>query len=165
EAGGGRHGGGGAGVEWRILHPFRPLADLVDAAVTQERIVAMLSGFFGGLALLLAALGLYGITSYAVSRRREEIGIRMALGAAPAGVGLLVLRSVALLVGAGIVVGTLASLWATRFVDTLVWGVAPRDPATLAAAATMLTFVGILAGWLPAWRASRIDPSEVLRKS
>ena len=148
-----------------IAITFRPLADLVDASVTQERLVAMLSGFFGALALLLAALGLYGITSYAVSRRRAEIGIRMALGAAPGGIVFLILRGVALLVGAGIVIGTLASLWATRFVDTLVWGVAPRDSATLVASCAALAAVGAIAGWLPAWRASRIDPAQVLRES
>src|SRR5262249_6562875 len=121
-----------------IVITFRPLTGFVDAAMSQERIVAMLSGFFGALALLLAALGLYGITSYAVSRRRGEIGIRMALGAAPAGVVFLVLRGVALLVGGGLLFGTLASLWATRFVDTLVWGLTPRDPLTLAGAAAVL---------------------------
>src|SRR5207249_1732806 len=81
---------------------FRPLAEVVSASLTQERLVALMSGFFGALALLLAGLGLYGVTSYAVSRRRTEIGIRMALGAAPGGVVRLVLQRVALLVGAGV---------------------------------------------------------------
>src|SRR5439155_14331910 len=97
---------------------FRPLADHVNAALTQERVVAMLSGFFGGLALLLAGLGLYGVTSYAVSRRRTEIGIRMALGAAPAGVVRLVLSRVSMLVGLGVVVGAGVSAWASQFVPT-----------------------------------------------
>jgi predicted permease len=142
---------------------FRPLADHVNAALTQERVVAMLSGFFGGLALLLAGLGLYGVTSYAVSRRRTEIGIRMALGAAPAGVVRLVLRRVALLVGAGVIVGAGVSIWAAQFVATLLYGMQPRDPVTLVGAASVLAAVGALAGWLPARRASRIDPAEVLR--
>jgi predicted permease len=142
---------------------FRPLEEQVNAALTQERIVAMLSGFFGGLALLLAALGLYGVTSYAVSRRRTEIGIRMALGAAPGGVIRLVLRRVAILVGLGVVVGAGVSLWAARFVQTLLYGLQPRDPLTVVAAAALLGTIGALAGWLPARRASRIDPARVLR--
>jgi predicted permease len=144
---------------------FQPLADVVDASVTQERVVAMLSGFFGGLALLLAALGLYGVTSYAVNRRRTEIGIRMALGAEPAGVVGLVLRRVALLVGGGVACGALASLWTSQFVETLLWGLKPRDPVTLVAASSILAVVGVMAGWVPAWRASRIDPAAVLRES
>jgi putative ABC transport system permease protein len=146
-----------------IAITFRPLADQVNAALTQERIVAMLSGFFGGLALLLAALGLYGVTSYAVSRRRTEIGIRMALGAAPGGVIRLVLRRVAILVGLGVIVGSGVSLWAARFVATLLYGLEPRDPLTVVAAAAVLGTIGALAGWLPARRASRIDPARVLR--
>jgi putative ABC transport system permease protein len=142
---------------------FRPLADQVNASLTQERLVAMLAGFFGGLALLLAGLGLYGVTSYAVSRRRTEIGIRMALGAAPGGVVRLILIRVTLLVGAGIVAGCAVSLWAAQFVSTLLYGLQPRDPKTMIAAAAALAAVGALAGWLPAYRASRIDPAEVLR--
>jgi predicted permease len=144
---------------------FRPLADQVNAALTQERLVAMLSGFFGALALLLAGLGLYGVTSYAVSRRRTEIGIRMALGAAPAGVVRMVLRRVALLVIAGVIIGVAISAWAARFVGTLLYGLEARDPATLSFAAILLAGVGALAGWLPAWRASRVDPAIVLRES
>ncbi len=144
---------------------FRPLADQVNAALTQERLVAMLAGFFGGLALLLAGVGLYGVTSYAVSRRRTEIGIRMALGAAPAGVVRLVLTRVTLLVSAGIAAGCGLSMWAARFVSTLLYGLQPRDPVTMVSAAMALAAVGALAGWLPAYRASRIDPAEVLRDS
>jgi ABC-type antimicrobial peptide transport system permease subunit len=127
--------------------------------------VAMLSGFFGGLALLLAGLGLYGVTAYAVSRRRAEIGIRMALGAAPAGVVRLVLRRVTVLVALGILVGAGVSVWASKFVATLLYGLEPRDPVTMAGAAVTLACIGAVAGWLPAYRASRIDPAEVLRDS
>ena len=144
---------------------FRPLADQVDESLAQDRLVAMLSGFFGGLALLLAALGLYGVTSYAVARRRMEIGIRMALGAAPLDIIRLVLLRVASLVGAGVVVGAGLSLWTSRFVASLLYGLEPRDPSTLIGAAATLAAVGALAGWLPAWRASRLEPANVLRES
>jgi predicted permease len=141
---------------------FRPLADQVNASLVQERVVAWLSGFFGALALLLAGLGLYGLTSYTVSRRRTEIGIRMALGAAPERVVALVLGRVAILVGLGTIAGVAASLWATQFVSTLLYGLQPRDPLTLAAASVLLTVIGAVAGWMPARRASRIDPARVL---
>src|SRR6185295_17874655 len=109
---------------------FRPLADQVNASLTQERLVALLSGFFGALALLLAGLGLYGVTSYAVTRRRAEIGIRMALGAAPSGIVRLVLARVTLLVAFGVAVGAPVSVWAARFVASLLYGLEPRDPVT-----------------------------------
>jgi putative ABC transport system permease protein len=151
-------------VNPRVAITFRPLADQVDATLTQERLVAMLSAFFGGLALLLAGLGLYGVTSYAVSRRRTEIGIRMALGAAPGGVVRMVLGRVAMLVGLGVALGTGAGLWASRFVAALLYGLEPRDPFTIAGAAVILAAIGALAGLIPALRASRIDPARVLRE-
>jgi ABC-type antimicrobial peptide transport system permease subunit len=125
----------------------------------------MLSGFFGALALLLAGLGLYGVTSYAVSRRRTEIGIRMALGAAPTGVVRLVLARVTVLVLIGVALGAGASVWASKFVAALLYGLEPRDPMTLFAASVTLAMVGAVAGWLPARRAASIDPAEVLRDS
>ena len=151
-------------VHGDIAITFRPLAEQVNAALVQERMVAWLSGFFGALALLLAGLGLYGVTSYAVSRRRSEMGIRMALGAAPREVVVLVLRRVALLVGVGTLVGAAAALWASRFVSTLLYGLEPRDPLTLVAAMLVLAAIGAMAGWLPARRASRVDPATVLRE-
>jgi len=153
-----------AAVHPDITMSFRPLADQVNSSLIQERIVAMMSGFFGGLALLLAGLGLYGITSYAVSRRRTELGIRMALGAGPGGVVRLVLQRVAILVGIGVIAGTIASWLLARFVATLLYGLQPRDPVTLAGAAFVLIAIGALAGWIPARRASHIDPARVLRE-
>ena len=150
-------------VDPNLVFTFRPLAEELDASLAQERMVAWLSGFFGGLALLLAGLGLYGVTSYAVSRQRAEIAIRLALGAPGRGVVRLVLSRVALLVGLGIAVGAGVSLWVSRFVATLLYGLDGRDPVTLAGAALTLAAVGALAGWLPAHRASRIDPLEILR--
>jgi predicted permease len=144
---------------------FRPLADQVSAVLVQERLVATLSAFFGGLALLLAGLGLYGVTAYAVQRRRGEMGIRMALGASPDGVVRLVLGRAALLVGAGVALGGVASWWTAPLVRTLLYGLGPRDPLTFAAAALVLAAVGALAGFVPARRAARIDPAETLRES
>ncbi|HEV3485572.1 MAG TPA: FtsX-like permease family protein, partial [Vicinamibacterales bacterium] len=151
------------GVHPDVAITFRPLAEQVNSALVQERIVAILSGFFGALALLLAGLGLYGVTSYAVNRRRTEIGIRMALGAAPDGVVRMVLGRVALLVGLGIAVGAGISIWASKFVETLLYGLKPRDAGTLIAATLVLATIGAIAGWLPARRAARIDPARVLR--
>ena len=150
-------------VDRNVAITFIPLKQQVDAALVQERILAMLSGFFGALALLLAGLGLYGITWYAVSRRRAEIGIRMALGAAPAGVVRLVLSRLSALLIVGVLAGLSICYWASTFVAPLLYSVEPRDFVTLASAAVVLTAVGALAGWLPAHRASRIDPAEVLR--
>ena len=143
---------------------FRPMTDQVHTSLAQDRLIAWLSGFFGVLALFLAALGLFGVTAYAVARRRTEIGIRMALGAEPAGVIRLVMSRVTVLIGAGVVIGAGVSLWASKFVAPLLYGLEPRDPATMIGAALVLSAVGVLAGWLPAWRASRTDPAEVLRE-
>jgi putative ABC transport system permease protein len=143
---------------------FRPLAAQVDASITSERLVAMLAGFFGALAVLLAGLGLFGVVSYAVGRRRAEIGIRMALGASSAGVVRLVVRRVALLVGAGVIVGGALTLWVGRYVDSLLFGLEPRDPLTLAGAVAVLVAVAAAASWWPARRASRINPTEVRRE-
>jgi putative ABC transport system permease protein len=152
-------------VDRNLTFTFRPMQDRVDASLTQERLVALLSGFFGALALLLAALGLYGVTSYAVTRRRAEIGIRMALGAEPAGVLRLVLVRVFMLVALGVIIGTATSVWSSQFIASLLYDLHPRDSATLVGAALTLTAVGAIAGWLPAYRASRIDPTQVLRES
>ncbi|MEQ1692147.1 MAG: FtsX-like permease family protein, partial [Gemmatimonas sp.] len=151
------------GVHSDLSVSFRPLEDYLDAALAKERLIAMLSGFFGGLSLLLSALGLYGITAYAVIRRRAELGIRMALGASPAGVVRLVMSRTGALVMGGILIGGLASWWASRFVSALLFGVAATDPATTVGAMVLLAIVGALAGWLPARQAAMIDPAEVLR--
>ena len=110
-------------------------------------------------------MGLYGVTAYAVNRRRTEIGIRMAIGAAPADVVRLVLARVVILLAIGVAAGAVVSVWASRFVAALLYGLQPRDPGTLVGAAVVLGAVGLLAGWLPAHRASRIDPAEVLREA
>lgn len=142
---------------------FRPLTEQINAALTQERILALLSGFFGGFAILLAGLGLFGITAYSVSRRRREIGIRMALGAAPGSVIRLVFRRVCLMIAAGVVIGAAASMWTTQFTASLLFGLEPRDPITLALAVVILSGAGLLAALPPAWHASHVDPSVALR--
>jgi putative ABC transport system permease protein len=153
-------------VDGDVTLTFTPYKDTVRAATVQERVIAMLSAFFGGLALLLAGIGLYGVMSYAVSRRRTEIGIRMALGAGPAGAVRLILLRVAVLVGLGVAAGAGLSLWAAKLLSasSLIYGLKPRDPATLLTAALVLTAIGAIAGYLPARRASRIDPARVLRE-
>jgi len=143
---------------------FRALDDQVNAALVQERLLAMLSGFFGTLALLLSGVGLYGVTAYAVSRRRVEMGIRMALGATPGSVVGLVLMRAGLLVTSGVAAGALVSYWAASFVAALTFGVEARDLATFSGAAAVLIAIGVVAALLPARRASRIDPARVLRE-
>jgi putative ABC transport system permease protein len=143
---------------------FRLFSDQVGASVMRERLVAWLSGFFGGLALLLAGIGLYGVTSYAVSRQRTEIAVRMALGAEARGVVRLVLGRALRLAGLGLLIGVAASLWLARFVTSLLFGLEPRDLPTLLAAAAVLAGICVLAAGLPARRASLIDPAEVLRE-
>ena len=144
---------------------FEPLDNRISSALTRERLLAILSASFGLLALVMAAVGLYGVTSYAVSLRQTEIAIRMALGATRASVVRLVLARVSRLVGAGIVVGLAIGAWASRFVATLLFGLEPGDPGTLVASAATLALIGAVAGWLPAHRASRLDPARIVRDS
>ena len=151
-------------MDAHIAITFTPLKQQVDAALVQERILAILSGSFGALALLLSAIGLYGVTAYAVNRRRIEIGIRMAIGAAPARVVRLVMARVAVLLAIGVLIGTGVSMWASRLVEALLYGVQPRDPVTLIGAILVLLLVATLTGVVPAWRASRIDPAAVLKE-
>jgi predicted permease len=143
---------------------FQPLRDQVDARLVRERVMAMLGGFFGGLALLLAGVGLYGVTSYGVNLRRAEIGVRMALGADVKRVLRLVLGRAAWLVAAGSAIGAGLSVWLATYVATLLYGLEARDVATLVGAIALMASVGTLAAFLPAWRAARIDPVEVLRE-
>ena len=153
------------GVNPQLAVTFRPLADQLSDSLARERVVATLAGFFGALALLLAGLGLYGVTAYAVARRRAEIGIRMALGATPLAVIRLVMNRVSLLVVVGVVAGAVVSVWASRFVAFLLYGIESRDASTLAGAALVLALVAGVAGGVPAYRASRLDAADVLRQA
>ena len=143
---------------------FLTLNQEADDSVIQERLLAVLSGFFGGLALLLTAIGLYGVMSYVVTRRQREIGIRMALGAQQGRILRLVLRDVTTLLIAGVTAGLVGAWWATRFVQQFLFGLKPYDAATIGTAILVLTAVALFAGYLPARRASRLDPMRVLRE-
>jgi len=148
----------------KIVFTSRTFDSMVDATATQERLVAMMSGFFGALALLLAGLGLYGIVAHAVSARRTEIGLRMALGARPAGIARLVFHRVGVLIVAGLALGLAGSWWAARFLAPLLFQIETRDPMTFTGTAAVLIAVGALAAWVPARRAARLDPASVLRE-
>ena len=150
-------------VDPLVTLSFLDYSDQIRATVVQERLVALLSGFFGGLAMLLAALGLYGVTSYSVHRRRPELAVRMALGASTRGVVAIVLRRVGALLLIGMAIGLALTLWATRFVGTLLFKVTGHDALTIGGAALVLISIGLFAGWLPARRVSRLDPTAALR--
>jgi predicted permease len=147
-----------------IIIQFQTLPGLVRESLVRERLMATLSGFFGALAGLIATIGLYGVMSYMVARRRNEIGIRMALGAARSDVVRMVMREAGLLLIAGVIVGTVLAIAAARTAATLLFGLHPGDPATLAMAAGGLGLVAMLASYLPALRASRLEPTEALRE-
>ena len=160
---------GGARQVVHRLDPNLPIFDMktmeaqVDESLFLERLVAALSMLFGALATVLAAVGLYGVMSYTVSRRTREIGIRMALGAARGSVLWMVLREVAVMLAAGIVIGLPVAVGLSRFVQSQLYGLLPTDPATLVLAATLLSGVAMLAGYVPARRATRVDPMLALR--
>jgi predicted permease len=141
----------------------RDIKELMDDSVVQERLIAKLSAFFGLLAVTLAAIGLYGVMSYTVARRTNEIGLRMALGARASNVVGIILREVLVLIFVGAIVGIGISWGLTRLVKSLLFGLTATDPLTFAAAGVLLVLVGMLAGFLPGRRASRIDPMIALR--
>ncbi len=135
----------------------------LERGLLQERLLATLCGFFGPLALFLAALGLYGLLAYDVTQRTREIGVRMALGAQPASVLGLVLKQGMLLVAAGVAVGLVAASALARLIQGFLFAIHPGDPATLFLAAAVLVLAAFLACWLPARRAAKVDPMVALR--
>ena len=153
----------------RQVDPNLPMMDVstqieqVERRFAQEKVFAQAYALFGGLALLLAAIGLFGLMSYSVSRRTNEIGIRMALGAQRQDVLRLVMRESMILVAAGVVVGVAIAAGASRLVTTLLFGLAGTDSLTIAGAIVVMVIVSALAGFLPARRASRVDPMIALR--
>ena len=154
-----------AAVDPKLSFAVRIVGDSERAALAQERLVAMLSGFFGVLAAVLTGLGLYGVTSYGVSRRETEIGVRLALGGSAVNIVHLVLSRTLVLVFAGILIGVMASVWLSQFVAALLYGVAPRSIPNLVMSAAVLLLVATAAVILPARRAIRVNPSDLLRRT
>ncbi|MGD0222000.1 MAG: ABC transporter permease [Terriglobia bacterium] len=152
-----------AEVSSAIPLEFHTLAQQVNDSLIQERMLALLSGFFGVLALLLAMIGLYGTFSYLVTQRQREFGVRMALGAAPVAILGLVMRDIIAVLAGGMVAGVLISLAATRVLQQMLFGLGPRDATTMFLAAGVLTAVALLAGYLPARRAMKVEPMVALR--
>jgi predicted permease len=139
------------------------LTDKVEDSITFQRLMAELAGFFGALALFLACIGVYGLTSYAVARRTNEIGIRMALGAQRVDVIRTIVQEMAVLMLTGLAIGIPAALGSGRLAASVLYGLRPDDPVTLLSAAALLFAVGVLAGLLPARRAAKLDPMVALR--
>jgi predicted permease len=155
----------------RAVHDFSPAVNLemrvldsaIQSSLLRERLMAALSAGFGALAAVLAAVGLYGVMSYVVARRSNEIGIRMAMGAARTQVLRMVLGETAWLMAAGVVAGTALVIGGARFARSLLFQLTPTDPTTVASAVALLATIGLLAGFIPARRASRVDPAMALR--
>jgi ABC-type antimicrobial peptide transport system permease subunit len=131
--------------------------------LVSDRMMAMLAGSFGVLAALLVMVGLYGVLSYFIAQRRNEIGIRIALGARRSRVIGLVMHDTASMLGIGVIFGTALALMAGRAATTMLFGLKPYDIATLIFAILLLSAIAVLASWLPAWQASRLNPVDALR--
>jgi predicted permease len=143
---------------------LRDMEHVFAESIERPRLLAQLVGAFGGLALLLAAIGAYGVLSYMVTARRREIGIRMALGADRGRVQAHVMKEGLLVAGVGLIAGLAGALALNRLLGSLLFGIEPTDPPTLAAVAAAIGLVAATACWLPAWRASRLDPNAILRE-
>jgi putative ABC transport system permease protein len=141
----------------------RTMAERSVLSRAQPRFNSVLFSFFAVASLLLAAIGIYGVMSYSVGRRTNEIGVRMALGAGSGAVRRMILRSGAILVATGIGIGALLALGLARLLGSMLYGVSSRDPLTYAGVAVVLAGVALLASWIPAVRATRVDPATALR--
>jgi len=145
-----------------ITLSFRAFPTMVRETLLRDWLMATLSGFFGVLAILLASIGLYGVMAYTVARRRREIGIRLALGADRQSIVRMVMREAILLVAVGLGLGALLATIASRAAKAMLFGLAPGDPAALSLAIGVLALVGLVASYLPARRAGRLQPAQVL---
>ena len=139
------------------------LIETVDRRIGQDRMLAQLSIAFGVVAMILAAIGLYGVLSYGIARRTNEIGIRKALGAQHGTLIAMIARETGWLVLAGLIVGGAISFAAVRMIASRLYGLSPADPVTFVSAVAALTLVAALATWLPAYRTTRVDPLVALR--
>jgi ABC-type antimicrobial peptide transport system permease subunit len=154
----------------RQFYPRVPMTGLqsvnevIGFSLRTERLVASLSAVFGGVATLVAVIGLYGVMAYAVSRRRREIGVRMALGALRGAVVAMVMREVFLLIGAGLAAGIALALALADLIRSQIYGLSARDPLTFIGSAIVLAAAAGLAGLIPALRASSVDPTTALRE-
>ena len=146
-----------------LVSGIKTIPQLIDQSLILEKLLAKLSSFFGVLALLLAAFGLYGVMAYAVVRRTKEIGIRMALGAQPNSLRWMVMRETLRLVLVGVLIGVPAALAATRLISSLLYGLTPNDPITLSVAILVMLVSAIVASFLPARTASQVDPLVALK--
>jgi ABC-type antimicrobial peptide transport system permease subunit len=144
---------------------LQPIQELVDHSTSPRRFFAILVGMFAALGLILASLGIYGVISYSVTRQTQEIGIRMALGASRERVQMDVITRTLRLASAGIVVGAVASFAVAKGISSMLFGTEPTDPLTFAGMIVLLIAVAFAAGYIPAWRASRINPMTALRSN
>jgi predicted permease len=154
-----------SGVDRDLTVTMKPLSDYVSDSLAQERVVAWLSGLFAALGLVLAGVGLYAMTAHLVNRQRAEIAIRLALGASGRDVFRTVLGRAMASLATGIVLGTIASFWLSGFLASLIYGVSPRDPRTIVSAIAVLAVIGLSTAIVPAVRASRVNPVEMLRRT
>jgi len=150
-------------LDRNLLLQSESVSGIIRESLWAQRLSAGLLGVFGALALVLAAIGIYGVVSYSVNRRVREIGVRMALGATPAEVQRLILREGIRLVAMGVAAGLVIALSGSRAVESMLFATSPRDAATFVLVPSILTLVAVLACWFPALRATRIDPAVALR--
>jgi predicted lysophospholipase L1 biosynthesis ABC-type transport system permease subunit len=151
-------------VNPRIIVDFSTLSGQLETSLQRERMLAVLSAVFGSVALALAVLGLYGVMAYSVARRRQELGVRIALGAVRGRVVRLVLGEVGTVVVIGLVIGVVGARAASTQVAPFLYGTAPTQPGVYVGGAFLLAAVALIAGLIPAWRAARVDPIEALRE-
>jgi ABC-type antimicrobial peptide transport system permease subunit len=153
-----------AGLDRNLpVYNLRTFQSAIDASLLNERLVASLSALFGVLATLLAAIGLYSVMAYTVGQRTRRFGIRVALGAQRGNVVWLVMKEVVAMVGVGFAVGLPAAWHSSELVASLLYGIQPNDPVSIAGAMAVLASIALLAGYIPAARASRVDPLRALR--
>jgi putative ABC transport system permease protein len=150
-------------VSAAISFDFQGFQDQIQQTLQADRLLATLSGFFGALAVILAMTGLYGMMSYTVTQRTTEIGIRMALGAGRANITAMILGKAAALLATGLALGAALSLLAAGAANTLLFGLKPRDPATLLVASALMAVVALVASAIPSMRAANVNPVDSLR--